>query len=279
MANPKSIEERVASLPDEVKNQILPTEGLPKEFEHLHGKSVADVIKNELVHKSSFNKTQAELNTANEDKEALMAEIEQLKTAPPAVSDPPGEEPGKYYPEDEYLDGATFNKALAKIEQENKANLEKVKADTKKEVVEETSNLVYAQFERRQFITAHPELFKGKTSEEQQVVINKVAAQAFNSDDKSLEGGLSAIKEMAVDLGLVKNKDGEVIVVPANLDGGGNPPPDEPEDPFTRMAEYKDKKGEWQTTSSLRTNDLTKAAAVLNKAYEYIVLSGPNSQP
>lgn len=41
---------------------------------------------------------------------------------------------------------------------------------------------------------------------------------------------------------------------------------------------YKDKNDEWQTTSSLRTNDLPKAAAVLNKAYEYIVLSCENSQ-
>lgn len=244
MTNPKSIEERIASLPDEVKNQILPTEGLPKEFEHLHGKSVADVIKNELVHKSSFNKTQAELNTANEKTEALMEEIEQLKTAPSAASDPPANgEPGKYYPDDEYIDGATFNKTLAKIEQENKVNLEKVKKDTKTEIVEETSRLVYAQFERSQFITAHPELFKGKPSEEQQVIINKVAAQAFNSDDKSLEGGLSAIKEMAVDLGLVKNKDGEVIVVPANLEGSSNPPEDDPDDPFKRMEEYKEQKG------------------------------------
>jgi len=35
---------------------------------------------------------------------------------------------------------------------------------------------------------------------------------------------------------------------------------------------YTDKKGEWQTTSSLRINDLPRAALVLNKAYEYLVL-------
>lgn len=35
---------------------------------------------------------------------------------------------------------------------------------------------------------------------------------------------------------------------------------------------YTDKKGEWQSTSSLRINDLPKAALVLNKAYEYLVL-------
>ena len=37
---------------------------------------------------------------------------------------------------------------------------------------------------------------------------------------------------------------------------------------------YKDKDGKWQQTNSLRVNDLPKAALVLQKAYEYIVLSG-----
>ena len=34
----------------------------------------------------------------------------------------------------------------------------------------------------------------------------------------------------------------------------------------------KDKNDEWQHTNSLRVNDLPKAALVLNKAYEYLVL-------
>lgn len=37
---------------------------------------------------------------------------------------------------------------------------------------------------------------------------------------------------------------------------------------------YKDKKGVWQNSSSLRINDLPKAALVLQKAYEYSVLRG-----
>ena len=35
---------------------------------------------------------------------------------------------------------------------------------------------------------------------------------------------------------------------------------------------YQDKAGSWQSTSSLRINDLPRASLVLNKAYEYIVL-------
>ena len=35
---------------------------------------------------------------------------------------------------------------------------------------------------------------------------------------------------------------------------------------------YKDKNGVWQTANSLRVNDLPKAALVLQKAYEYLVL-------
>ncbi|MBN2112178.1 hypothetical protein JW707_03710 [Candidatus Woesearchaeota archaeon] len=35
--------------------------------------------------------------------------------------------------------------------------------------------------------------------------------------------------------------------------------------------DYKDKEGNWKSTSSLRANDLPKAVVVLNKAYEYLV--------
>tara|TARA_Y100000296_G_C5017044_1_gene177936 strand:+ start:86 stop:352 length:267 start_codon:yes stop_codon:yes gene_type:complete len=37
---------------------------------------------------------------------------------------------------------------------------------------------------------------------------------------------------------------------------------------------YKDKKGEWKSTNSLRLNDLPKAVVVLNKAFEYLTLKG-----
>lgn len=40
---------------------------------------------------------------------------------------------------------------------------------------------------------------------------------------------------------------------------------------------YKDKKGEWQSTSSLRLNDVPRASLVLNKAYEYLVLKGQDA--
>ncbi|MBN2458301.1 hypothetical protein JXB31_04185 [Candidatus Woesearchaeota archaeon] len=36
---------------------------------------------------------------------------------------------------------------------------------------------------------------------------------------------------------------------------------------------YKDKKGSWQNTSSMRLNDLPRAALVATKAYEYLVLN------
>ncbi len=35
---------------------------------------------------------------------------------------------------------------------------------------------------------------------------------------------------------------------------------------------YMDKNGEWQSTNSLRVNDLPKASLILQKAFEYIVL-------
>jgi len=36
---------------------------------------------------------------------------------------------------------------------------------------------------------------------------------------------------------------------------------------------YKDKNDNWQTTNSLRVNDLPKAKLVLDKAYQYLVLN------
>ena len=36
---------------------------------------------------------------------------------------------------------------------------------------------------------------------------------------------------------------------------------------------YKDKDGEWKNSSSLRPGDLPKAALVLSKAYEYLIMN------
>ncbi|VVB81744.1 Uncharacterised protein [uncultured archaeon] len=37
---------------------------------------------------------------------------------------------------------------------------------------------------------------------------------------------------------------------------------------------YTDKTGQWQSTNSLRLNDLPKAALVIEEAYRYLVLNG-----
>ena len=37
---------------------------------------------------------------------------------------------------------------------------------------------------------------------------------------------------------------------------------------------YRSKEGEWQTSHSLRINDIPKAVLVLNKAYEYLTSNG-----
>jgi hypothetical protein len=41
---------------------------------------------------------------------------------------------------------------------------------------------------------------------------------------------------------------------------------------------YKDKSGEWKSSNSLRINDLPKAALLLAKAYEYLVLTGEHDE-
>jgi len=37
---------------------------------------------------------------------------------------------------------------------------------------------------------------------------------------------------------------------------------------------YQDKEGQWQTSGSLRVNDIPKAVLVLNKAYDYLTSNG-----
>lgn len=41
---------------------------------------------------------------------------------------------------------------------------------------------------------------------------------------------------------------------------------------------YADKSGEWKSTSTLRINDLPKAALALNKAFEYLVMKGQDTE-
>lgn len=40
---------------------------------------------------------------------------------------------------------------------------------------------------------------------------------------------------------------------------------------------YKDKEGNWQSTNSLKMNDLPKAILALQKAYEYLALKEPST--
>ena len=42
---------------------------------------------------------------------------------------------------------------------------------------------------------------------------------------------------------------------------------------------YKDKTGQWQSTNSLRLNDLPKVALVIGEAYRYLVLNGLADEP
>jgi len=41
---------------------------------------------------------------------------------------------------------------------------------------------------------------------------------------------------------------------------------------------YTDKSGEWKSTSTLRINDLPKAALALNKAFEFLVMKGQDTE-
>ena len=41
---------------------------------------------------------------------------------------------------------------------------------------------------------------------------------------------------------------------------------------------YKDQSGEWKSTNQLRVNDLPKATLILQKAYEYLALTGDEGE-
>jgi hypothetical protein len=48
---------------------------------------------------------------------------------------------------------------------------------------------------------------------------------------------------------------------------------------ITLQRRYTDKDGNWKSTNSMRINDLPKAALVLNKAYEYLVIKEQDASP
>jgi len=41
---------------------------------------------------------------------------------------------------------------------------------------------------------------------------------------------------------------------------------------------YTDKSGEWKSTGTLRLNDLPRVTLALNKAFEYLVMKGQDSE-
>ncbi len=42
---------------------------------------------------------------------------------------------------------------------------------------------------------------------------------------------------------------------------------------------YTDKTGQWQSTNTLRVNDLPKVALVIEEAFKYLVLNGHTDEP
>jgi len=48
---------------------------------------------------------------------------------------------------------------------------------------------------------------------------------------------------------------------------------------ITLQRRYTDKDGVWKSTNSMRINDLPKAALVLNKAYEHLVIKEQDASP
>lgn len=102
--------------------------------------------------------------------------------------------------------------------------------------------------------TVHSELGNGQVSSEQKIAASSVAANGKNLPEKRFSAG-------AISATVWKNagtsKQGEPVEYRT----------------ITLQRSFK-KDGAWQNANSLRLNDLPKAALLINKAFEWLVLKG-----
>jgi hypothetical protein len=167
-------------------------ESVPEKF---RGKSVKDVL-------TSYKEAEDLAHEKSEEVTAKDKEIEALKNQPdpdPIVDPTPDPDPdpdySDLYGDDEYVTKESVEKRFADIEKKNEENL--------KAAEERATSNAMAQIEKRQFIDSHPEIFDGKSPEEANAVIKKIAGAGFVAGKETLEGGLTAIQEMSTELGLV----------------------------------------------------------------------------
>jgi len=176
-------------------------ESVPEKF---RGKSVEDIL-------ASYKEAEDLAHAKAEEVTARNQEIATLRAtpAPDPIFDPDPDPDPTYddlYGDDEYVTKDAVEKRLAAIEKKNQEDLRGVEERA-------TSNAM-ALMEKKQFIDGHPEIFDGKTPQQADAIIKKVAGAGFVAGKESLEGGLSAIGEMSAELGFVQpapNPDNRIV--------------------------------------------------------------------
>jgi len=180
--------------PKKLSEITLDTEALPKALqEKFAGKSVEDVLK-------SYEEAQTALHEKSEEAKRKQEELEQLQSQPDPDPDP---EPDPDLDQDDsyddlYGDDTYVTKDLVdkRIEALNKKHEKDLQA-----VEDRAVNTALARIEKNNFIDGHPEIFEGKSPQEADAIIKKIAGAGYVNGKSTLEGSLESIKEVSDELG------------------------------------------------------------------------------
>ena len=219
----------MADEPKNLSEMILNPEALPESIrEKFAGKSVADVITSYEEAQKTVHDKSTELSTTKQELETLKTQQSTDEDDDDVVVD---DEDDDLFSGDTYITKEVMQKNLAAIEKKNQAEREKIK--------DEAVNIAMAQIEKRQFIENHPEIFKGKSPEEADKTVKKIAGAGFVNGQNTLESSLASIAETAKDLGMV-NESNEQRNIPADLNSAIDAY-DNPEDEVSHMIDYHKK--------------------------------------
>jgi len=217
MSNEKTIDERIAELPDNVKQITLPKEGLPKEFEKYAGKPITEILKSQMETQANYTKGQQEKATVEKLLEEFQNTKQGMEEKLAELTKKTEREPETNLDEEyEYVTRSDVKKTIedtvTKILQ---SHLQERPALTQKEVVD----TVRTQKVIDKFMDKHPELNDDDVDSIIQFGISKQA--------KSLEEAYEKYTDLAKRMGLNSGKNTQTHVVPNMLAGGADNEPAE----------------------------------------------------
>ncbi len=205
MSNEKTIDERIAELPEDVKGTKLPEEGLPKEFEKFAGKPITDVLKIALESQANYTKGQQDKATAEKLVEELTNSKKSLEQTLADLQKPESEpEPEPTEDEYEYMTKGDFKKMMAEM---NKPKESDEKPLTQAQVVE----TVRMQNIIDKFTGDHPELDEAD--------VNSIIQFGIAKGANNLNEAFDQYSKLAKKLGYNKGTETETHVIPNQIGG------------------------------------------------------------